>query len=212
MSQSRLILSAGGLLAAILLAVAAAIVAGYSVVAADQGAMLKFKPEQHDFGKVTATNDSAPLTVTVINKSRSAPITFTSIVAAETFSIQSDKCSGSPLAPGKSCKVEVVFHPMVTGKVSAPNGLTFTDSAPNSPQQVQLEGQGTVGSFFRRRCGRRDQWRGSSWPMSSLRPCAEPTTALCRRPAARGRSLSTRLSLRIPSTRTGTSSPAALTI
>jgi len=148
MSQSRLILSAGGLLAAILLAVAAAIVAGYSVVAADQGAMLKFKPDQHDFGKVTATNDSAPLTVTVTNKSTSAPITFTSIVAAETFSIQSDKCSGSPLAPGRSCKVEVVFHPMVTGKISAPNGLTFTDSAQNSPQQVDLEGQGTVGSFF----------------------------------------------------------------
>lgn len=148
MSQSRLILSAGGLLAALLLAVAAAIVAGYSVVAADQGAMLKFKPDQHDFGKVTATNDSALLTVTVTNKSRSAPITFTSIVAAETFSIQSDKCSGSPLAPGRSCKVAVVFHPMVTGKVNAPNGLTFTDSAPNSPQQVQLEGQGTVGSFL----------------------------------------------------------------
>jgi secreted trypsin-like serine protease len=127
---------------------ATAIVAAYSVVAADTGAMLKFKPDKHDFGKVTATNDSAPLTVTVTNKSRSDAITFTSIVAAETFSIQSDKCSGSPLAPGRSCKVEVVFHPMVTGKVSAPNGLTFTDSAQNSPQQVELEGQGTVGSFL----------------------------------------------------------------
>jgi hypothetical protein len=148
MSQSRLVLSAGSLLATILLAVATAIVAGHSVVAADQGPVLKFKPDKHDFGKVTATNDSAPLTVTVTNKSRSAAITFASIVAAETFSIQSDKCSGTPLAPGKSCKVEVVFHPMVTGKVSAPNGLTFTDSAPNSPQQVQFEGQGTVGSFL----------------------------------------------------------------
>jgi hypothetical protein len=37
---------------------------------------------------------------------------------------------------------------MVTGVVSAPNGLTFTDSAQDSPQQVELEGQGTVGSFF----------------------------------------------------------------
>jgi hypothetical protein len=147
-SQTRLILSAGSLLAAILLAMAAAIVAGYSVVAADQGAMLKFKPDKHDFGNVAATNDSAPLTVTVTNKSASAPITFTSIVAAETFSIQSDKCSGTPLAPGRSCKVAVLFHPMVTGKVSAPNGLTFTDSAANSPQQVELEGQGTVGSFL----------------------------------------------------------------
>jgi hypothetical protein len=148
MSQSRLILSAGSLLAAILLAVATAIFAGRSIVAADTGAVLKFKPDKHDFGKVTATNDSAPLIVTVTNKSSSAPITFTSIVAAETFSIQTDKCSGSPLAPGRSCKVEVVFHPMVTGVVSAANGLTFTDSAQDSPQQVELEGQGTVGSFF----------------------------------------------------------------
>ena len=148
MSQSRLILSVGSLLATILLAVATAIVAGHSVVAADTGAMLKFKPDKHDFGKVTATNDSAPLTVTVTNKSSSAPITFTSIVAAETFSIQSDKCSGSPLAPGRSCKVEVVFHPLVTGKVNDQNGLTFTDSAQNSPQHIELDGQGTVGSFF----------------------------------------------------------------
>ena len=127
---------------------ATGIVAGRSVVAADTGAMLKFKPDKHDFGKVTATNDSAPLIVTVTNKSSSAPITFTSIVAAETFSIQSDKCSGAALAPGRSCKVEVVFHPMVTGKVNAPNGLTFTDSAQDSPQQVELEGQGTVGGFL----------------------------------------------------------------
>ena len=137
---------AGSLLVSTMI-LATAIVAGHSVVAADQGPVLKFKPDKHDFGQVTATKDSAPLIVTVTNKSPS-PVTFSSIVAAETFSIQGDKCSGSPLAPSKSCKVEVVFHPMVTGKVSAPDGLTFTDSAQNSPQQVELEGQGTVGSFF----------------------------------------------------------------
>jgi hypothetical protein len=137
---------AGSLLVTTMI-LATAIVAGRSVVTADSGAVLKLKPETHDFGQVTATKDSAPLIVTVTNKSSSA-ITFASIVAADTFSIQSDKCSGSPLGPSKSCKVEVVFHPMVTGNVNAPNGLTFTDSAQNSPQQVQLEGQGTVGSFL----------------------------------------------------------------
>jgi hypothetical protein len=131
-----------------LMAMATVMVAGRAAIDADSGAVLKIKPGTHDFGKVTATNDSAPLIVTVTNKSGSTAINFTNIVAAETFSIQSDKCSGSPLAPGGSCKVEVVFHPMVTGKVSAPNGLTFTDSAQNSPQQIELEGQGTVGSFF----------------------------------------------------------------
>ena len=147
MSQTRLILSTGSLLAAILLAVAAAIVAGQTSVAADSGAVLNLKPEKHDFGKVTATKDSAPLIVTVTNKSSSA-VTFTSIVAAEAFLIQSDKCSGAPLAPGGSCKVEVVFHPLVTGPVSEKQALTFTDSAPNSPQQVELEGQGVFGSWL----------------------------------------------------------------
>jgi hypothetical protein len=126
---------------------ATAILAGHSVVAADQGAVLKLKPETHDFGKVTATKDSAPLTVTVTNKSSSA-VTFSSIVAAEAFLIHSDKCSGAPLAPGGSCKVEVVFHPLVTGQVSEKQALTFTDSAQNSPQQVELEGQGVFGSWL----------------------------------------------------------------
>ena len=147
MSQTRLILSTGSLLAAILLAVAAAIVAGQTSVAADSGAVLNLKPETHDFGKVTATKDSAPLIVTVTNKSSSA-VTFTSIVAAEAFLIQSDKCSGAPLAPGGSCKVEVVFHPLVTGPVSEKQALTFTDSAQNSPQQVELDGQGVFGSWL----------------------------------------------------------------
>lgn len=127
---------------------AIALAAGHAVVAADAGATLKLKPETHDFGQVVATKDSAPLTITVTNKSRTDSVNFTSIVAAETFSIQSDKCSGAPLAPGRSCKVEVVFHPLVTGKVSDPKALTFTDSAQNSPQRVELDGQGTVGGFI----------------------------------------------------------------
>jgi len=126
---------------------ATTLLAGQTVVAADSGAVLNLKPETHDFGKVTATKDSPPLIVTVTNKSSSA-VTFTSIVAAEAFLIQSDKCSGAPLAPGGSCKVEVVFHPLVTGPVSEKQALTFTDSAQNSPQQVELEGHGVFGSWL----------------------------------------------------------------
>ena len=129
------------------LAAATALSIGYVALAADSDAVLKFKPGKHDFGQVVATKVSAPLTVTVTNKSSGA-VTFTSIVVTETFSIQSDKCSGAPLAPGSSCNVEVVFHPLVTGKVSDKQALTFTDSAANSPQQVELEGQGIFGSFI----------------------------------------------------------------
>jgi hypothetical protein len=147
MLRFRLTRSAGSFLVA-LMAVAAALIAGHAVVAADSGAELKLKLDKHDFGPVVAMAASAPLTITVTNKSRTDSITFTSIAAAETFSIQSDQCSRSPLAPGRSCKVEVVFHPLVTGKVNDQNGLTFTDSAQNSPQHIELDGQGTVDSFF----------------------------------------------------------------
>jgi hypothetical protein len=147
MLRFRLTRSAGSSLVAAL-AVATALVAGHAAATADSGAELKLKPDKHDFGLVVATAASAPLTVTVTNRSRTDSITFTSIVAAETFSIQSDQCSPSPLAPGRSCKLEVVFHPLVTGKVNDQNGLTFTDSAQNSPQHIELDGQGTVGSIF----------------------------------------------------------------
>jgi len=130
------------------LLVTIAIAAGRGVVVADTGGVLKIKPDKHDFGQVVATKDSAPLTITVTNKSESAPVTFASILAAETFSIQSDKCSGAPLAPGRSCKVEIVFHPLVDGKVSDLNARKFTDSAQNSPQQVELDGQGILGGFL----------------------------------------------------------------
>ena len=107
---------------------------------------LTVRPLIHNFGKVIVPLTSAPLTVTATNSSTSASIQFMSIVAASPFQIRSDGCSGSPLAAGKSCKVLVVFHPTATGRVDNKHGLTFTDSAKNSPQHVELEGQGIVGA------------------------------------------------------------------
>ena len=126
---------------------ATAIVAGRSVVAADQGPVLKFNPDQHDFGKVAVTHVSAPLTIIVTNKSHSSPINFTSIAAGENFSIETDKCSGSPLLPGGSCKLQVVFRPISIAPVSDPSALIFTDSAPDSPQRVELDGERIFGSL-----------------------------------------------------------------
>lgn len=137
-----------GWLPVTMLVAAMAIVAGHAAFAADSAPLLKLKPGKHDFGKVDVTHSSASLIVTVTNKSKTDSINFTSIIAAEPFSIQSDKCSGSPLAAGTSCKLEVVFRPTAKGKVNGNNGVTFTDSAQNSPQQLELEGQGILGSFF----------------------------------------------------------------
>ena len=62
-------------------------------------AKLELKPGSRDFGKVIVSLTSAPLTVTATNKSKSAQITFASIVASPPFAIQSDGCSSTPLNP-----------------------------------------------------------------------------------------------------------------
>ena len=136
----------------------AAIAAGTPAVvesaSKDSVVKLRIKPDTHDFGKVVVSLDSTPLTVTVTNESKSMSaagvstsisIDFTSIVAVAPFSILSDGCSGSPLAAGSSCEVEVVFTPTTTGKVKIKKGLVFADSAKKSPQSVELEGKGIPG-------------------------------------------------------------------
>ncbi len=105
-------------------------------------ATLKITPDKHDFGKVIVPLTSAPETITVTNTSKSASVEFTTIVAAPPFSIQSDGCSGSPLAAGAICQVAVVFSPTITGKVKKKNGLTLSDSAKKSPQDVRALGPG----------------------------------------------------------------------
>jgi hypothetical protein len=137
---------AGSFLVAFTLA-ATSLIAASAAIAQDSDAVLKVKPASHDFGKVVIMQASPPIAVTLTNKSRS-PINFTSVVAADPFSIENDKCSGKPLAAGRSCKVEVVFHPAVAGKVTDKKGLTVTDSAQPTPQQIELDGQGIVGSFL----------------------------------------------------------------
>lgn len=103
---------------------------------------LEIKPVQHDFRQVAQFARSAPLTITVTNKSKSVSITFSRIASAAPFEFQSDECSGTPLAPGKSCHVEMVFSPYRIGKARQNPALIFADSAKNSPQHVELEGFG----------------------------------------------------------------------
>ncbi len=159
---------------AALVAVAAGLVAYDAALAEDPAAAepeakgsasvptLELKPGTLDFGKVIVTLTSGPLTVTATNKSRSASIDFTSIVASPPFSKQSDGCTGAPLAAGSSCKVKVVFDPTTAGKVKDKDGLTFTDSAKKSPQHVELEGKGISGP--------------TPTPTATVTPSATPTT------------------------------------
>jgi len=80
---------------------------------------------------------SSPQTVTVSNTGGSS-FTISSIATSPQFS-QTNNCPSS-LAPGATCTVNVVFSPTAAGPQTGT--LTFTDTAPGSPQTVTLSGNG----------------------------------------------------------------------
>ena len=80
----------------------------------------------------------APGTVTVTNTG-SSPLTITSLSTGTTEFVATSACPAS-IAPGTSCAVSVVFHPLQTGTRTAT--LTIASNAPNSPATVSLTAQG----------------------------------------------------------------------
>ncbi len=67
-----------------------------------------------------------------------------SIAATANFG-ETDTCSGSNLASGASCTINVTFTPIATGSVSGT--LSATDNAPGSPQTVSLNGTGATSQY-----------------------------------------------------------------
>jgi hypothetical protein len=63
----------------------------------------------------------------------------TGMVRTTGFAVASNPC-GASIAGGSGCTVGVTFSPTATGAVTGT--LTFTDSAPGSPQSVNLLGTG----------------------------------------------------------------------
>jgi hypothetical protein len=104
-------------------------------------------PTSLKWGKIAVGLTSGAKTVTLTN-SGTATLNITTIAASGDFALKSLKktklvtpcVNGGTVAAGASCIVKVTFTPTQTG---TRNGdLTFTDNAPNSPQQVPLTGKG----------------------------------------------------------------------
>ena len=91
-----------------------------------------------NFGSVVVGATSSVKTVTLTNV-QSVALSITSITTLEPFAIATNNCSAT-LAAGAHCTVGVTFSPTATG--SATGTLTFTDSAGNNPQTVNLSGTG----------------------------------------------------------------------
>jgi len=93
-----------------------------------------------NFGTLAVGNTSAAKTVTLTNRG-SAALSFSNIGTTGAFAIASNTCAAS-LAAGANCIVGVTFTPAATGATTG--ALSFTDSALNSPQTVNLSGTGSA--------------------------------------------------------------------
>ena len=92
------------------------------------------------FAAQVAGTTSASKTVTLKNTSSSA-VSISSITATGNFAVLSQTC-GSSLNAGASCQVNVTFSPSVSGALTG--SLAISDSAPDSPQVVSLNGTGDL--------------------------------------------------------------------
>ena len=111
------------------------------------GAAVTLNPTSLNFGKVLVGVKKGKKKVTVTN-SGTATLNITSIATTGDFALVTVKqtkkvtpcVNGSAVAAGASCLVEVSFTPTQTGPRTGK--LTFTDNAPDSPQNVGLSGTG----------------------------------------------------------------------
>ena len=102
---------------------------------------LSFNPAAVTFPNTPVSTTSAGIPVVMTNTGNGT-MTISSITITGTNAsnfAQTNNC-GASLAGGGSCTITVKFTPSATGSRTAL--LTFTDSAPGSPQSVSLQGTG----------------------------------------------------------------------
>jgi hypothetical protein len=92
-----------------------------------------------NFGSVQTGTASAAQSVTLSNTA-ATPLYISNLQAEGTYSQTSD--CGSTVASGSSCTISVTFQPTAAG--ASVGQILITDSAPASPQSIELTGTGTA--------------------------------------------------------------------
>lgn len=104
---------------------------------------ISITPDNLDFSDQVVKKASKPQRLTVTNTG-GKKLYINSVVVGgddqQDFVMSHDTCTGATIGAQKSCVVDVIFTPTTTEKRKA--SLTFTDNALNSPQTVQLSGNG----------------------------------------------------------------------
>ena len=103
---------------------------------------LSFSKSTIDLG-VEPIGTASGQSYVAVQNTGTTPVSFTSVAVGGTnagdFAITSNGCSGT-LQPSSACYEYVNFDPLAAGQRTAT--LTFTDSATNSPQTINLAGTG----------------------------------------------------------------------
>jgi hypothetical protein len=68
------------------------------------------------------------------------PLNISKVALNSSSYAETDSCAGASLPNGATCAIAVTFTPQKTGPQNA--SLSVSDSAPKSPQSVQLKGKG----------------------------------------------------------------------
>jgi subtilase family serine protease len=111
------------------------------------GPVVSLSPTSLKWAKIAVGTTSAAKKITLSNTG-TGTLNITSIAASGDFALKAVKqtkkvtpcVSGGTVAAGASCVIDVTFTPTQTG--ARTGDVTFTDNAPNSPQQVALSGTG----------------------------------------------------------------------
>jgi hypothetical protein len=112
------------------------------VVTADVVPAFLVSPAALEFAPV-ALGQSATQKVTVSVPDGFRPVPrVTASVAGPDFAIGKDGCAGVALQPGRSCDLEIAFHPTTAGDRSAALSLSAPEPCPPFQSQVSLRGKG----------------------------------------------------------------------
>lgn len=84
---------------------------------------------------------SSPAQTVTLTSAGNAPVSISNTFPTGDFSIVGNTC-GASLAPGQSCGIQVVFHPMAPGTLAG--ALTVASNVPSGTSSAMLTGQGTA--------------------------------------------------------------------
>jgi hypothetical protein len=103
---------------------------------------VSLSPSALTFASQTVGTSSGAQIVTLSNSGNAALTVNIALTGSNPSDFaQSNNC-GASVAAGATCSISVTFTPVASGSLAA--ALTFTDSAPGSPQSLPLSGTGTA--------------------------------------------------------------------